>query len=126
MLTLTDLLADSYCPMAIIQRKSGPRIPTAASFALSRNRCHFNSVAAGTLTQTDVQQQRKIVRRHDDRISNVPRPLFGGTQPFVILSGREEEFITRLELDANYHAVATCLEDQHTDTFGAIATLQKY
>ena len=91
--TLTDLLADSYCPIAMIHRKSGPKIPTPASFTLSRIRCNFVSFTAGILTQTEVQQQRKMVRMHDESMSKVPRPLFGGTQPCVISCSGEVEFM---------------------------------
>ena len=102
-----------------MQRKSGPRIPTAASFALSRNRSNFDSVVAGIFTQTDVQQQRKMVRRHDDRMSNVPRPLFGGTQPWVMLWCGEEEFIVRVEYDMEDHAIPSSFREQRTENFSS-------
>ncbi len=80
-LTSSDPLADSYCPIASIKRKSGPKIPKQASLSLSRKRCHLFSVVAGILTQTEVQQQRKIVEMQVKMMSSVPRPPFCGTQP---------------------------------------------
>ena len=67
-----------------------------------------------------------MVRGYDDRMSNVPRPLFGGTQPCDMLWWREEEFLIQVELDTDYHAIASSLREQWTVIFVAIAALHQH
>lgn len=49
------------------------------------------------LTQTEVQQQRKMIKTQVERISNIPRPPFCGTHPLVMLPAGDEVFMIQTE-----------------------------
>lgn len=83
-ISFTDLFADCHCPTASMTRISGPSMPIQARLNLSRSWWRVRSLEEPTLTQRDVQQQRKIVKRHDWTMSKVPLPSGWGTQPSIV------------------------------------------
>lgn len=81
-LTFTLLLALENWPRAIAKRKSGPKRPIQKRLNLSRNGWYHLSFGEPTFGYTDTQQQRKIVRQKDHKISMLPRSAGDAIQPW--------------------------------------------
>lgn len=92
--TFTERRAEDRWPTAIIRRNSGPSSPIHVKSSLSRTCAQRPSDSAGRLGQTDVQQQRTMVKRQVRMISLVPRPSGGDVQPAVSVLLLEVLFMT--------------------------------
>lgn len=82
--TLIERRADDHWPRATININSEPSSARPARSNLYLHLLNVPSDLAGKFGETDVQQQRKIVRTQVDKILHVPRPSGSLTQPRAV------------------------------------------